>query len=148
MQAKSIWLNTPWKLSKIIHRGIFWFFLCVEEFVSRTISDGSIDLLKFPASRVRQLAKRMESFKATMHHIKQVAGDPQAAQINLLRHQCTEVPAGKYKKKKSSVMSIQSNHEQHGMKVLKCQASTRSDLMSRLCIKIRTDVPNVVIQLT
>ena len=70
-----------------------------EEFVSKTISDGSVDLEKFPASKVRQLAKKLESSKATVHHIKQVAGDPQAAQINLLRHQQTELPAGKYKKK-------------------------------------------------
>ena len=47
----------------------------------------------------------MESSKATVHHIKQVAGDPQAAQINLLRQLHTELPAGKYKKKKSSAKS-------------------------------------------
>ena len=47
--------------------------------------------------------------------IKQVAGDSQAAQINLLRHQHTELSAGKYKKKKkSSVKSRQSNHKNHG----------------------------------
>ena len=56
----------------------------------------------------------MESSKATACHIKQVAGDPQAAQINLLRHQCTELPAGKYKKKKSSVKPRQSNYKNHG----------------------------------
>ena len=82
--------------------------------MSRTISDGSVDLDKFATSRVCHLAKRMESSKATACHIKQVAGDPQAALINLLRHQCTELPAGKYKKKKSSVKPKQSNHKQHG----------------------------------
>ena len=56
----------------------------------------------------------MESSKATVCHIKQVAGDPQAMQINLLRNQCTELPAGKYKKKKSSVKSKQSNYKQYG----------------------------------
>ena len=56
----------------------------------------------------------MEGSKATVCHIKQVAGAPQAAQINLLRHQCTEIPAGKYKKKKSSVKPKQSNYKQHG----------------------------------
>ena len=35
-------------------------------------------------------------------------------QINLLRYQCTELPAGKYKKKKSSVKSRQSNYKQYG----------------------------------
>ena len=55
----------------------------MKSFVSKTISDGSVDLEKFPASKVRQLAKKLESSKATAHHIKQVAGDLQAAQINL-----------------------------------------------------------------
>ena len=56
----------------------------------------------------------MESSKATVCHIKQVVGDPQAIQINLLRHKHTKLPAGKYKKKRSSVKSKQSNHKQHG----------------------------------
>ena len=112
MQCKheSIWLNTLQKLP----RNIFWFFLQDEEFASRTIGDGSIDLDKFPISRVCQLAKRTESSEGTAHHIKQVAGDPQAMQINLFRHECTELPAGKYKKKRSSVKPEQSNHKQHG----------------------------------
>ena len=46
--------------------------------------------------------------------MRQVAGGPQAAQINLLRHWCTELPAGKYKKKKSSVKSRQSNYKNPG----------------------------------
>ena len=71
-------------MAKILHRDIFWFFLRDEEFVSRTISDGSVDLEKFPASRVRQLAKKLESSKAMARHIKQVSGEPHAAQINLL----------------------------------------------------------------
>ena len=43
-----------------------------------------------------------------------MAGDPQAAQINLLRHQHTELPPSKYKKKKSSAKPKQSNQKQHG----------------------------------
>ena len=69
---------------KILHQDIFWFFLCDEDFVSRTITEGSVDLEKFPASRVCQLAKKCESSRATPHHIEQVAGDPQATQINLM----------------------------------------------------------------
>ena len=56
----------------------------------------------------------MESSKATAHHIKQVASDQQVVQINLFRHQCTELPAGKYKKKKSSVKPTQSNYKNYG----------------------------------
>ena len=74
----------PLETAKIHHRDIFWFFLKDEDFVSRTISDGSIDLDKLPASRVCQLAKKLESSKATTRHIKQVSGEPQVTQINLL----------------------------------------------------------------
>ena len=35
-----------------------------------------------------------------MHHIKQVAGDLQATQINLIRHQRTELPTNKHNKKR------------------------------------------------
>ena len=93
---------------------IFCFFLHDEEFVSKTINEGNVDLDKFPTSKGRKLAKRMESSKATACYIRQVAGDPQAAQINLLRHQCTELSAGKYKKKTSSIKSSQSNYENPG----------------------------------
>ena len=79
----------PPETAKILQWDIFWFFLRDEDFVSKTISDGSVDLEIFPASKVRQLAKKLESSKATACHIKQVAGDLQAAQINLLRHQHT-----------------------------------------------------------
>ena len=60
---------------------------------------------------MRQLAKKLENFKATKHHIKQVTEDPTAVQINLLRHQCTEFPAGKYKKKRPNMKSKPSHHK-------------------------------------
>ena len=63
------------------------------------INGGSVDLEKFPASKVCQLAKKLESSKATARHIRQVAGDLQAAQINLMQHQHTELSTGKNKKK-------------------------------------------------
>ena len=59
--------------------------------------------------------QKIGELKATVHHIKQVAGDPQAVQTNLFRHQCTELPPSKYKKKKkSSVKHKLSNYKQHG----------------------------------
>ena len=88
----------PMESAKILHRDIFWFFLKDKDFVSRTISDGSIDLDKFPASRVCQLAKKLESSNATARHIKKVSGEPQVAQINLLHHQRTQLPQHRYKK--------------------------------------------------
>ena len=77
---------TP-ETAKILHRDIIWFFLKDEVFVSKTINDSNIDLDKFPASKVRKLAKKMESSKAIARHIKQVASDPEAAQINFMRQQ-------------------------------------------------------------
>ena len=77
----------PQETENILHYDIFWFFLKDDEFVSNTINDSRIDLGKFPASKVRQLAKKMEASKETARHIKQVASDPQASQINLMRHQ-------------------------------------------------------------
>ena len=88
----------PPETAKILHRDIFWFYLCDEEFVSKTINEGSGNLDKFPASKVCQLAKKYESSKATVRHIKQVAGEMQATKIHLMRHQHTELPYGKYKK--------------------------------------------------
>ena len=90
----------PPETAKILHCNIFWFFLHNEDFVTRTITEGSIDLDKFPTSRVHQLVKKFKSSKATVHHIKQVAGDPQATQINLMRHQLTELPTNRHNKKR------------------------------------------------
>ena len=68
--------------------------------MSRTITEESVNLEKFPASRVHQLAKMFESSKATACHIKQVAGDLQATQINLMRHQQTELCTNRHNKKR------------------------------------------------
>ena len=73
--------------AKILYCDIFWFFLHDEDFLSRTITEGNVDLDKFPTSRVHQLAKKFESSKATAWDIKQVTGDLQATQINLMQHQ-------------------------------------------------------------
>ena len=91
----------PSETANILYCDIFCFFLKDEEFVSKTINYNSIDSEKSPASKVRQLAKKMDASKATVPHIKQVASDPQAAQINLMRHQCTDHPTSKHKKKHS-----------------------------------------------
>ena len=81
---------------------IFWFFLKDEEYVFKTISDSNIDLDKFPASKVRQLAKKMESSKSMVIHIKAVASDPQVEKIYLMRHQRTDLPPNKAKQKQHS----------------------------------------------
>ena len=103
--------KNPPETAKILHHDIFWFFTRDKDFVSRTINEGSVDLDKFPASKVRQLAKKMESSKATARHIRQVAGDPHAPQINLMCHQCTELPSEKNNKRKPVVRQRQSHHK-------------------------------------
>ena len=76
VQAQVNLAKYPPENAKIFHRNIFWFSLQDKELVLRTISEESVDLDIFPTSRVHQLAKWRKSSKATVHHIKQVAGDP------------------------------------------------------------------------
>ena len=110
-RPRLLWLRTPPETARICHRDIFWFFLKDAECVSKTINDSNLDLGMFPTSKVRQLAKKMESSKVTARHIKQVASDPQVAQINHMRHQHTDLPASKHKKKKSFVKPRPSSHK-------------------------------------
>ena len=126
VQAQVNLAKYPPETSKILHRDNFWFFLKDEDFVSRTISDGSVDLDKFPVSRVWQLAKKLESSKATMRHIKQVSGESQATQINLLRHQRTELPQHRYKKKRSYTKLKPGNNKSHGHDQYQSQISQRN----------------------
>ena len=81
-----------------------------EDFVTKTINEGNVDLQKFPTNKVQQLAKKMESSKATTKHIRQVAGDLPTAQIHLMCHQCTELPTGKYNKQKNATKQKPQNH--------------------------------------
>ena len=99
VQAQINLAKYPQETARILYRDIFYFFFMNEDFVSKTINDSNIDLNKFPASKVRQLAKNMESSKATAKHIKQVSSEPQATHVNLLRHQRTEILPNKSKQK-------------------------------------------------
>ena len=73
-----------------------------EDFVTRTKIEGNVDIQQFSASKVQQLAKKMESSKATAKHIRQVADDLPAVQIHLMHHQHTELLAGNYNKHKKA----------------------------------------------
>ena len=85
--------------SQDLAQGYILVFFCMRRHLFQS-SVGSVDLDKFPASKVCQLAKKYESSNATARHFKQVAGEMQATQIHLMRHQCTELSNGKYKKHK------------------------------------------------
>ena len=81
-----------------------------EDFVTRTINEGNVDIQQFPASKVQQLAKKMESSKATAKHIRQVAGDLPAAQIHLMHHQCSGLLARNYNRQKKVTKQKAQNH--------------------------------------
>ena len=95
VQAKVSLAKYPPETASILYRDIFWFLLKDDEFFSKTINNSKIHLDKFPASKVKQLAKKMVSSKSTTRHIKAVASDPQAGQVNLMRHQRTDLPPSK-----------------------------------------------------
>ena len=52
--------------------------------MSKTLNEGHVELSKFPANKLRQLAKEFESSQATAKHMKQITRDLQAVQVNLL----------------------------------------------------------------
>ena len=101
VQAQVCLAKYPPETANISHHDIFWFFLKDEEFLFKTIKDSSVDLETFPTNKVRQLAKKMEPSKATMHHIKQVTSVLRVVQISFVRHQCTDLPPSKHKNKQS-----------------------------------------------
>ena len=63
--------------------------------------------------------KTFKSSKATMHHIKHVVGDLQATQINLMRHQRTELPTNRHNKKRRPT------GKQKPYKTPECQATNQ-----------------------
>ena len=73
----------------------------------KTINEGNVDIQNFPASKVCQLAKKMESSKAMAKHIQQVAGDIPAAQVQLMYHQRTQLPTRNYPRRKLNLTSSQ-----------------------------------------
>ena len=100
VQAQVNLAKYPPEMAKILHHDIFWFFMQDEDFVMKMINEGNVDIQKFPASKVCQIAKKMESSKATAKHIQQMAGDIPAAQVQLMHHQHTQLPTGNYPRRK------------------------------------------------
>ena len=69
VQAQVNLAKYPPETAKILHCDIFWFFMRDEDFVMKTINEGNVDIQKFLASKVCQLAKKTESSKAMAKHI-------------------------------------------------------------------------------
>ena len=101
VQTQVAFTRYPQETAQILQRDIFWFFLKDESFVSKILNKGPVELSKFPASKVRQMAKKLESSQAAAKHMRQVTKDPQATQLNLLRHQRTELPPSKFQRKQN-----------------------------------------------
>ena len=90
----------PKETAAILTRDIFCFFMTDNEFIAKTINEGNTGLEQYPAAKVQQMAKKLESSKATAKHIKQHTTSVQGAtQVNVLWHNCTGLPP---KKKKGS----------------------------------------------
>ena len=90
----------PDETAAILTRNIFWLFMVDNEFIAKTINEGNTKLEQYPAAKVWQMAKKLESSKATAKHIKQHTSSIQGAtQVNVLQHNHTSLLP---KKKKGS----------------------------------------------
>ena len=108
--------------------------------MSKTINDSNIDLNKFPASRFRQSAKKMENSKPTAKHIKQVASEPQAIQVHLMRHQCTELPPNKFQRKQRNYPKLRqatSKHYQEEKKEKECHKCREEIIIFTKLLQVR-----------
>ena len=107
-------------------------------FVTRTINEGNVHIQQFPTSKIQQLAKKMESSKATATYIRQVAGDLLAAQFTLcttsIQNFWAEITANR---KRYQTKSCQTAGPQNN----KCQ---RNPLISEISRSSLIDVSDVV----
>ena len=72
------------------------------EFIAKNINEGNTDLAHYPAAKVQQMTKKLESSKATAKHIKQHTSSMQGTtQINILLHNHTSLPPKKEKGSKN-----------------------------------------------
>ena len=141
VQAQVGLAQYPKETADIFHHDIICFFWPDEESVLKAINDSSIGLDKPPASKVRQLGKKMEVSKATVRCIKQVASHPQAAQINLVRHQQTDLQPGKCKRKAFKPWPQRYRDPQVSNK----PHHTKEDMIPNKLIQAKISVLNVVI---
>ena len=117
------------------YREILWFFLKDESFVSKTLNEGHVELSKFPASTVCQLAKKMKNFQATAQHIKTchkrpTSGTSQSPVTSAHRDTHPLSPRRKIKpsslgkKPTSFMMRNQENHKKRENLILSTQGKT------------------------
>ena len=144
VQAQVNLAKYPPETAKILHCDIIWFFMWDEDFVTKRINEGNVDIQKYPASKLCQLAKKMESSKATAKHIQQVAGDIPAAQVQLMCHQRTQFPTGNYPRRKlnsTSGQKLQNCKTQEAPMMQKAPDMLRPDAHSNKCNRC-SDTPD------
>ena len=96
--------------------------------MSKTLNEGQVELSKYPASKLRQVAKKFESSQATAKHMKQITRNLQAVQVNLLQHQCTELPPSKsMRQKKKKLLKFRQDATKHNEDKRKPQQRKRFD---------------------
>ena len=72
------------------------------------------------------MAKKLEGSQAPAKHMKQVNNEPPATQINLLRHQRTELPLSKAQRRQNKFRHKPNfNRENHQQTNYKCNEFTR-----------------------
>ena len=147
--SSSVSCQVPTRNCKYLASEIFSrFSLKDEEFVSKTTNDSNIDQEKFPASMVRQLAKKMECSKSTAKHIKQVASVLQAAQMNLMRHQRMDPHQARENGNNIPTSPNQRVRRRSQVNTTIMCHLTKRDLIQANHIKEEIDVPSVMIPST
>ena len=75
----------PKETAAILTRDSFWFFMTDNGLIAKTINEDNTNLEQYPAAKVQQMAKKLESSKHTAKHIKQHTSSMQGAtQVNVL----------------------------------------------------------------
>ena len=144
VQAQINFTRYPPETAKILHRDIFWFFLKDEDFVSKTINEGSMDLDMFPTSRVHQWAKKIESSKATTRPIKQVAGGPPGGPDQSNASSVHLITKWQVQREKKTQVKQKQAHQKNGEQRPPNQYKKR-DLILDWLTKTRIDVASVEI---
>ena len=103
VQAQVNLANYPLETAKILHQDIFWFFMKDEDFVTKRINEGNVDIQKFPASKGWQLAKRWRVPRLQLNIFNKLLGTHQQHKYNGCDIQCTHLPARNYPRRKQSV---------------------------------------------
>ena len=141
----------PQKLSGYLIGALFGCYLMMKSLSPNTINDSNIDLVKFHTSKVRQLAKKMESSKATTRHIKAGSKWPPVGTKLILCDSSAQISQHANTRRRSllwnldqsveSMMQVTDNKYPHTTTII-----TRKALMPRMFSRMRWNTRSVEIQ--